>query len=384
MMPIIYFDNAATTKVCIESLETFEHYSRDEYFNASSAYTPAVKIEKVISELSKEVKTQLNINHGEMIYTSGGTESDNIAIIGTANKSRKKHIIISAIEHPAVYRACEYLKDERGYEVTILSVDADGLVSVEELKNAITDDTFLVSIIHVNNETGLIQPLKELCRTVKAIDKDILFHSDGVQAIGKINVNISDLGVDLYSLSSHKTQGPKGMGALYVKDKRKIRPISYGGGQQMGYRSGTLNHPGILAFNKAIMVNSYSDIDAQNAKEIKEYMIENITNDISDSMIISKNEQSFSPYILNVAFKKINAETLLHSVQYKGLIVSTGAACSSRRNVVSKTLKAMHVDEAFIGGAIRMSFSNKNTMDEAKQALGILKESINQLRKYTR
>lgn len=384
MTDIIYFDNAATTKICDEALEVYDKYARVVYYNPSAAYTPAVKIERSVFDAENTIVKLLGATKGKVIFTSGGTEGDNMAILGSAEKSRKNHIITSSIEHPAVLKTCLYLRDKKGYELTILPVDSNGHVCSHDLEKAITSQTFLITIMHVNNETGTIQDIKELCRTAKYIDKDILFHSDGVQAFGKIDIDIDDLGIDMYTISSHKIHGPKGVGALYLKNENKINPISYGGGQQNDFRSGTYNHSGILAFEKAAKLFRYDAVKQGKIKNIKQYLAENLKKNISDTLIISQGNNRFNSNILSVAFKNINAETLLHSAQYEGLLISTGSACSARHNIVSSTLKAMKVDKDYIGGAIRISLSSYNTLDEAKRAVEIISQSVKKLRKYAK
>ena len=382
MHDLIYFDNAATTKICDESLSVYNKYSKDLYFNPSSAYTPAVKIERKIINAKKCIIDFIGADGGKIIFTSGGTESDNLAIIGASLKTKKRHIITSATEHPAVIKTCKYLKDEKGFDLTFLPVDSNGQVSTNDLKRAISSDTFLISIMHVNNETGAIQNIKELCKTAKDINKDILFHSDGVQAYGKIDINIDELNIDMYSLNAHKIHGPKGIGALYIKDASKINSIMFGGGQEDNIRPGTYNHPGILAFCKALEISKYNE-NNRKIKDIKRYLIDNITKKIPDTLIISKNYVNFCDNIINIAFKNINAETLLHSTQYKNLIISTGSACTSRRKIVSSTLKNMQIDKDYINGAIRISISAYNTLDEAEKAVEILDVCVNKLREYT-
>ena len=382
MSNVIYFDNAATTKMDEKALSVFSKYSNELYFNVSSAYTPAVKVEKKIIDAGKDMLRLLGVAKGKLIFTSGGTESDNIAIFGASKKSRKKHIITSSIEHPAVLNAAKEL-EMQGYEVTYLPVSSGGFVDSDDLAQAIYSETFLVSIMHVNNETGAIQDIKKLVETAKEKDENILFHSDGVQAFGKIPVDLDDLGVNMYTLSSHKLHGPKGMGALYVKDDRKILPIAFGGGQQNGLRPGTINSPGILAFEKAAEIARFSHEKDDVLAEIKSYLIDKITSEIDDVMCINSGE-GYSNHILSVAFKGVNAETLLHTCQYAGLIISTGSACSSRKNIVSHTLKQMDIPKDYIGGAVRLSFSMYNTIQEAIEAFKIIKKSVEKLRKYTR
>ena len=378
----IYFDSAATTVMCDEALEIFHKYSKELYYNASSAYTPAVKVEKALHDAGKDMLFSLNAGKGRMIFTSGGTESDNIALFGAAKRTRKKHIITSAVEHPAVLNAAKDL-ESRGYEVTYLPVDGRGFVNPADLEQAIFAQTFLVSIMHVNNETGAVQDIKELARVAKAKDESILFHSDGVQAYGNVPLDLDELGVDMYSLSAHKIHGPKGVGALYVRDEKKIAPISFGGGQQDGYRPGTLNTPGILSFAEAFGLAGYSVEKEKKMSLIKDRISGRIKNEIPDGMCINEGE-GYSSHILNVAFKNVNAETLLHACQYAGLILSTGSACSSKKNIVSRTLKEMNVHRDYIGGAVRLSFGRYNDIDEADRAFDIIKQSVEKLRKYTR
>ena len=378
----IYFDNAATTIICDEALEIFEKYSKELYYNASSAYTPAVKVERALREAEKNMLSKLNAGKGRMIFTSGGTESDNTALFGAAKHSRKKHIITSAVEHPAVLNAAKELEN-MGYEVTYLPVDGRGFVNPADLGQAVYAETFLVSIMHVNNETGAVQDIKELVRIAKAEDKNILFHSDGVQAYGNIHINLDDLGIDMYSLSAHKIHGPKGVGALYFRDVKSIAPISFGGGQQDGYRPGTHNTPGIMSFAKAFELAEYTGEKESVLSQIKDMLSGRIKSEIPDAICINEGE-GYSSHILNAAFKGVNAETLLHTCQYAGLIISTGAACSSKKNVVSHTLKQMNVHRDYIGGAVRLSFSRFNSLEEAEKAFDIIKKSVEQLRKYTR
>jgi len=378
----IYFDNAATTMTCDLALEIFLKYSKELYYNTSSAYTPAVKVEKAIYDAQKKMLSLLNAQKGKILFTSGGTESDNLAILGAAKRSRKKHIITSVVEHPAVLNTFKALENE-GYEVTYLSVDSKGFINAEDLAQAIYNETFLVSIMHVNNETGAVQDIEKFVQIAKEANDKILFHSDGVQAYGKIPVDLDDLGVDMYSFSSHKIHGPKGVGALYVRDEKKIAPISYGGGHQAGMRAGTINSPGILAFAQAFELAAITSEQDEKLAEIKSYIAHRIKEEIKDSMCINEGKD-YSSHILNIAFKDVNAETLLHTCQYAGLILSTGAACSSKKNVVSHTLSAMKLHSDYIGGAVRLSFSRYNTMEEAQRAVDIIKTSVEKLRKYTR
>ena len=378
----IYFDNAATTRMCDEALEVFIKYSKELYYNVSAPYTPAAKIEKKIFDAQKAMLSGLNALKGKLFFTSGGTESDNLALLGTARRSRKKHIITSNVEHPAVLNACKEL-ETLGYEVTYLPVNENGFIDPDALAQAIYAETFLVSIMHVNNETGAVQDIKELARITKECDKNIIFHSDGVQAYGHVPVDLSDLGVDMYSLSSHKIHGPKGMGALYVRDEKKLSPISFGGGQQDGYRPGTVDSPGVLSFAKAFELAAYTKERDEKLYRIKKYIEDGIKASIRDVLCISGYD-NYSNHVLNVAFKGVNAETLLHTCQYDGLLLSTGSACSSKKNIVSHTLKQMKVHDDYIGGAIRMSFSGYNTMNEAQKAVEIIKKSVERLRKYTR
>ena len=297
----IYFDNAATTSMCDEALEVFIKYSKELYYNAAAAYTPAAKIEKKIFDAQKEMLSRLGTSKGKLYFTSGGTESDNIAILGAAKRSRKKHIITSSIEHPAVLNTCKEL-ETLGYEVTYLPVDEKGFIDPDDLAQAIYAQTFLVTIMHVNNETGSVQDIKELVRTAKECDENIIFHSDGVQAYGHLPLDLSDLGVDMYSISSHKIHGPKGMGALYIRDDKKIAPILFGGGQQDGYRPGTIDSPGILSFAKAFELTCYTKEKDEKIYRIKKFIEDKIKTDISDVICISGYE-NYSNHVLNVAFK---------------------------------------------------------------------------------
>jgi len=386
----IYLDNSATTKVYPEVAQFMTKVMCEDYGNPSSMHTKGLEAEKYIKD-SKDIFSRiLKCEPKNIYFTSGGTESDNLAIIGSAQayKRRGKHLITTKIEHPAVLNSFKYLEGE-GFEVTYLPVNELGVVSPEDLKAALRDDTILVSVMHTNNEIGSLMPIEEIGKIIKEKNPEIIFHVDAVQGFGKAQIVPKKMGIDLLSVSSHKIHGPKGMGVLYVGDKVRLLPISYGGGQQGGLRSGTENVPGIAGMGlaaKKIYENLAADTDRMYA--LKEKLIKGalefgnvkangVSGDLSDL-------RQTAPHIVSLSFEGIRAEVLLHALEDKGIYVSAGSACSTHKPEPSATLKAIGLEKELLDCTLRFSMSELTDEDEIKQTLKALEEILPFLRRFVR
>ncbi|MBR6302618.1 MAG: cysteine desulfurase [Lachnospiraceae bacterium] len=386
----IYLDNSATTKVYPEVAQFMTKVMCEDYGNPSSMHTKGLDAEKYIKD-SKDIFSRiLKCEPKNIYFTSGGTESDNLAIIGSAQayKRRGKHLITTKIEHPAVLNSFKYLEGE-GFEVTYLPVNELGVVSPEDLKAALRDDTILVSVMHTNNEIGSLMPIEEIGKVIKEKNPEIIFHVDAVQGFGKAQIVPKKMGIDLLSVSSHKIHGPKGMGVLYVGDKVRLLPISYGGGQQGGLRSGTENVPGIAGMGlaaKKIYENLAADTDRMYA--LKEKLIKGalefgnvkangVSGDLSDL-------RQTAPHIVSLSFEGIRAEVLLHALEDKGIYVSAGSACSTHKPEPSATLKAIGLEKELLDCTLRFSMSELTDEDEIKQTLKALEEILPFLRRFVR
>ena len=365
---MIYLDNAATTKPSKAAVEAMLS-AAESFGNPSSLYGLGLESEKLINNSKKVIADMLGVDSKHIYFTSGGTEANNTAIFGEAYGRRKlgNHVITTAVEHPSVLEAFKRLEDD-GFCVTYLGVDKDGLISLEELDRALTEETILVSVMHVNNETGVIMPVDKIKALMRKKSPDALLHCDCVQCFGKINVKPELWGADLVSISAHKIHGFKGTGAIYVNDT-KIRPMIFGGEQQNKLRPGTENVGGILAFGAAAKECA---CDNSCVKNIRSRFIEEFTKRI-DNIKINGEENNFG-YILNVSFLGIKAEILLHSLEAKGIFVSTGSACSSNKPMPSHVLSAMGCTAEEIKGAVRFSFSHYNTDEEIEIAINAIKE----------
>lgn len=380
----VYLDNSATTRVRKEVIEKMVEVLEKEYGNPSSLHLKGYQAEKLMKEARENVAKLINGDTEGIVFTSGGTESNNLALIGVAESLRKKgnHIISSTIEHPSVLNVLKYL-EENGFEVTYLDVDKTGKVDIENLKRTITDKTILVSIMAVNNEIGTIEPIQEIGEVAK--ERDIIFHVDAIQAVGKINVDVKKQNLDMVSLSSHKIHGPKGVGALYIDKSVKIRPIIFGGGQEKNLRSGTENMPGIVGFGVASkLAQENFHENASKLMTLKKRLYEGIVSEIKDVHLNGPKIEEGAPHILNISFAGIRGEVLLHSLEEKGIYVSTGSACSSKKKGQSHVLKAIGLKEDLIESAIRFSFGIFNTEEEIDYTISVLKEKVNFLRKYKR
>jgi cysteine desulfurase len=372
----IYLDNSATTKPYDEVVQYIYEISKDFYGNPSSMHTKGIEAENLVKKARVQLATVLSVDTKEICFTSGGTESNNLAIIGylKANPRAGKHIITSEIEHPSVLEVFKQLALD-GYRVDYIPVDRQGVINVDALKNVLDSDTALLSFIHTNNETGSMQPIDEINKIRKAICPTAALHIDAVQAFGKTRINPTNCNIDLLSFSSHKIHGPKGMGALYIKKGLKVKPILLGGGQETSLRSGTENVPGICGFGLAVE-KIFSSIDENFAKvsALKEHFLINIRECFEDAQINSPEQAS--PYIINVSFPNLKAEVLLHHLEQKNIYVSTGSACASQKTSHSHVLKAMGVSSNYIDGAIRFSLSASNSISDMDETIIALKEII--------
>ena len=382
-----YLDNAATTRVFPEVRKMMVHVMEEDFGNPSSKHTKGITAENYIKEAKETICTQLKCKPKEIIFTSGGTESNNMAFIGTAIANRRagKHVITTRIEHASVHEPMAYL-EEMGYDVTYLPVDSTGRVSVEELENAIREDTFLISIMYVNNEVGSVQPIEQIGQMLKKKHPQILFHVDAIQAFGKYKIVPKKLGVDMMSVSGHKIHGPKGSGFLYVNEKVKIRPIFFGGGQQDGMRSGTENVPAIAGLGVAVK-EIYTGHSEKRAKlyELKKRLIAGLqdVDGVTINALIDPIEET-APHIVSVSFANTRSEVMLQALAQKGVFVSSGSACSSNHPELSGTLQAIGVKSELLDSTLRFSFSVMTTSEEIDYAIEVVKEVLPVLRKFTR
>ena len=385
-----YLDNSATTRVFPEVAEFMTKIMCEDYGNPSSMHMKGVEAEQYLRYAKEVFAKLLKVNEKEIFFTSGGTESDNMAIIGAAfaNARRGKHLITTQIEHPAVLKTMQYL-ETLGYRITYLPVDSNGRVFLEELQRAMSPDTILVSIMHTNNEIGSIQPIAEAAAYIKRVNPYTLFHVDAVQGFGKAKIYPKKLGIDMMSISSHKIHGPKGVGVLYVDEKVKLQPIIYGGGQQRGYRSGTDNVPGAAGMAKAAeLVYSHLDEDVTRLYELKKYFIQGLNkldgirvNGLLPGMPYG---EGTAPHIVSVSVNGVRSEVLLHALEDKGIYVSAGSACSSHKPTPSATLKAVGASKEALESTLRFSFSVYTTKEELDYTLQEMYDRIPMLRKYTR
>lgn len=379
----IYLDNSATTKPYKEVIDKMVYALSTDYANPSSLHRKGIEVEKNIKNIRQNIARTLGAKDKEIYFTSGGTESNNTIIrsVASINKKRKNHIISTTIEHPSVLNTLKDLESE-GYEVTYLEVDKDGKINIDELKKAIKPTTCLVTIMHVNNEVGSIQPIQEIGKYLKSLDDKVYLHVDAVQSYTKINFRPSRYNIDFMSVSGHKFHGPKGIGFMYIKENNRIKPILTGGGQEIGIRSGTENTPGIYGLGEAVrIINEDLDNKIEKIKSLRDLLKNEIINNIDDIKLNSPSDGVC--HILNVTFYGIKGEVLLHYLEQKGVYVSTGSACSSKKKG-SHVLNAMGLSPQEIEGAIRFSLSDLNTEDEIKEAVKILKESISDLRMIMR
>ena len=384
-MTEVYLDNSATTR-CLESVANIvAKVMCEDYGNPSSMHMKGVQAENYVKMARMVIAKNLKVNEKEIFFTSGGTESDNWAIIGAAmaNHRAGNHLITTCIEHPAVLRTMEYLETQ-GFQVTYLPVDEFGRICLQDLENALTPNTILVSIMHTNNEIGALQPIAEAGNIIKRYNPNIVFHVDAVQGYGKFRIAPKKMGVDMMSVSGHKIHGPKGIGFLYINEKVKIKPVSYGGGQQKGMRSGTDNVPGMAGLAKAVEeVYQSLEKDVEHLYALKEYFINGLLQ-IPDVKINGYTGFDSAPHIVSVSIRSIRSEVMLHALEDRGIYVSAGSACSSHKATTSATLRAIGVEKDLLDSTIRFSFSIFTTREEIDYTLKVLYDIIPMLRKYTR
>lgn len=375
-------DHSATTPVHPEVLEAMLPYFTKHFGNASSVHSFGRDAKNAIEEAREKIADFIGAQPNEVIFTSGGTESDNFAIEGVAFENSKKgnHIITSVIEHHAVLNTCKHL-ESHGFQVSYISVDEHGIVDLDHLKNAIRDDTILITIMHVNNEIGTIEPLKEIA--VIAKENGIIFHTDAVQSVGKIPVNVNDLGVDLMTMSAHKIYGPKGVGALYIRKGTKIEPLIRGGHHERNRRAGTENVPGIVGFGKAVEIASANmEQESKRLWDLTEQLKDGLTERI-EYVYENSHPTKRVPNIINLSFDYVEGESIILNLDIKGVAASTGSACTSGSLEPSHVLTALGLCASTAQGAVRFSLGRDNTKEDVDYIIEIMPEIINRLRKMS-
>ncbi|RDU36188.1 cysteine desulfurase NifS [Neobacillus piezotolerans] len=375
---MIYFDNSATTKPYKEVLESFWKVSEDFFGNPSSLHGIGGKTERLLSQARAQIAGLLGVDAEEITFTSGGTESNNLAIKGTAfgYKNRGRHLITTAVEHASVRESMHQL-EKHGFSVTFVPVDKEGRVNPEDIRKSITDETILVSVMHVNNEVGTIQPIMEIGEIVRAYPK-VLFHVDGVQGAGKLPLDLKKAGVDMYSFSAHKFHGLKGSGGLYVKKGIKLEPVLSGGSQESGRRGGTENPAGAVAMAKALRISLDKRADKYPVLlEIRKSLVEGLGN--MAGIIVNTPNGGAAPHIINFSVPGIKSETFVHALEEQGIYLSTTSACSSKKKSASSTLIAMNVPDDVAGSAVRISLSYENTLGEAIEVLKEIEKTVSRL-----
>jgi cysteine desulfurase len=374
-----YMDHSATSPVDPEVLEAMLPYFKESFGNASTLYSLGREARTAMEKARKQVASLIGARAEEVYFTSGGTESDNLAIKGTISRLKGKgnHIITSAIEHPAVEETCKYL-EKIGYTVTYLPVGEDGIVKMEDLKESTREDTILITIMHANNEIGTIQPIKEIGALAR--EKGILFHTDAVQSVGKIPVNVEDMNVDLLSISAHKLHGPKGVGALYIRKGVRIDPLFHGGGHERGVRPGTENIPGIVGLGKACQLaeeNLYENMEY--VASLRDQLIKGVLGSIEQSFLNGHPTKRL-PNNANFRFSSIEGESLILQLDSKGINASTGSACSSNKLEPSHVLMAIGLEEVDAHGSLRISLGKENTPKDIDSSIVVIKEVVERLR----
>ena len=380
-----YFDNSASTRVLDSVKDIVVKTMTEDYGNAAAKHRKGMEAEQYIREARRIIAGTLKAAEKEILFTSGGSESNNMALIGTAlaNQRAGRHIISTAVEHPSVYNPLTYL-EELGFEITFLPVDHNGHISLQQLEEAIRPDTILVSVMYVNNEVGAVEPIEEISRIIKAKNPSVMFHVDAIQAYGKYVIRPKKQGIDLLSVSGHKIHGPKGIGFLYINEKVKIIPQILGGGQQSGMRSGTDNVPGIAGLGvAAAQIYKNLDENVEYMYQLKEHIAEGLSQ-IEDIRINGMPLREGAPQILSISVMGVRSEVLLHSLEDKGIYISAGSACSSHKRKPSATLSAMGMSKDQIESTVRLSFCEKNTIEEADYFLQTMKELVPMLRRYSR
>ncbi len=380
-----YFDNSATTRVFDSVKDIVVKTMTEDYANPAARHRKGMEAELYIREARAKIAKTLKVAEKEILFTSGGSESNNTALIGAAlaNPRLGRHLITTAIEHPSVYNPMEYL-EELGYEITFLPVDGDGHISLTELEEAVRPDTALVSVMHVNNEVGAVEPIEEISRIVKKKNPRSIFHVDAIQSYGKYVIRPKKQGIDLLSVSGHKIHGPKGVGFLYIANGIKVKPLIYGGGQQNNLRSGTENVPGVAGLGVAAeeMYKNHEE-KVRRLMELKDYMTDRLQ-ELDGVVVNSKKGEAGAPQIVSASFEGVRSEVLLHALADKGIYVSSGSACSSHHPGVSGTLKGIGLAPKYLDATLRFSFGMFNTKEEIDYCMEVLQGLLPMLRKYKR
>lgn len=382
---MIYFDNAATTRVAPEVARAVHGAMLETFGNPSSPHTLGLEAERLVRQARGEVAEALGCHAEEVFFTSGGTESDNLALRGIlqATIRKGKHVVASAIEHAAILETLKHLSEVGLCEYTLVAPDEKGRISPEAVLKALRDDTVLVTVMAVNNETGAVNPVGEIARLVKARDSTVCFHTDAVQAFGKIPCRVADLGVDLLTISGHKLHGPKGIGGLYCREEVRLVSQMTGGGQEEGLRSGTENVPGIVGFGRAVRLAMEHMVErVEDWRKLQECLL-TLLQEVPDAQVHGE-PLTDAPHIINVGFPGVKGEVLVHALAGEGLFVSTGSACSSRRAPHSHVMEAMQVAPAVAEGSIRISFGSGNTLEEAEIAGELIRKTVEELRRFQR
>ena len=382
----IYLDNSATTRCFPEVAEIVRKVMCEDYGNPASLHHKGVVAESYIKDAKETLANLLKVNTKDIYFTSCGTESDNLALVGCARAMKRtgNHIITSCIEHAAILKTLQFLEEEEGFRITYLPVDENGIVKLDALKEALCPETIMVSVMYVNNEIGSVQPLEEISKIAKEYNKNIVVHTDAVQGFGKYKIYPKRQGIDMLSVSGHKIHGPKGTGFLYIGDKVRIQPILFGGGQQKGMRSGTENVPGAAAIALAAKM-TYDNFDEKIAKlrELKAYFIEGL-NKIEDVHVHGLTDENSAPHIISCGFKDVRSEVLLHTLEGEGIYVSAGSACSSNHPQLSGVLKNIGTKREYLDSTIRFSMSEFTTKEEIDATLKTLYNCLPKLRRFTR
>jgi len=376
----VYLDNAATTRMDPEVFRAMEPYFREHFGNASSLHSFGMQAAKAMKDSRATVAKLIGADADEIIFTAGGTESDNIAVKGVAlrNAESGNHIITSAIEHPAVLNTCKYLEEKHVIKTTYLPVDKYGLVSAAELEKSIKPETILISIMHGNNEIGTIEPIREIGKIAR--ERGILFHTDAVQSVGKVPIDVSQDNIDILSISSHKIYGPKGIGALYIRDGIKLEPLVHGGGHEKGLRSSTENIPGIVGLGKACeLARARMDQDIKHMTALRDRIINDVLDGIEESRLNGHPTKRL-PNNCNFTFSAIEGESLVLSLDRAGIAASTGSACSSKKLEPSHVLRAIGLADVDAHGSLRLTLGRENTSDEIGYLLETLPGIVSKLR----
>ena len=381
----IYFDNAATTRVRPEVAELMMKVMTEDYGNPSARHVMGMKAENYIKTAREQIARTLRVDPGEIYFTSGGTESNNLALIGTAlaRSRRGKHIISTGIEHAAIYKPLDLLR-EQGFDITILPVDRQGHIDLSELSAAIRPDTILVSLMYVNNEIGSIEPIAEAGRIIKERNPECYFHTDTIQAYGKLRIRPKTEHIDMLSVSAHKIHGPKGIGFIYIDKDVRLPPLILGGGQERDMRSGTENVPGIAGMGLAaeMYYKEHEKIEA-GMLSVRDRLIDRLSVMEGVKLNTEKGE-GFAPHVVSASFAGVRAEVLLHALEQKGIYVSSGSACSSNHPAISGTLRSIGVDQDLLDSTLRFSFGIYSTPEEADLCADALEELLPQLRRFVR